>query len=267
MTLEEEDKRAAIPADDSLQLTLEGFQGPLDLLLGLARRQRVDLSRISLIDLADQYVAAIHGIEHLDLNRAADWLVMAAWVTWLKSRLLLPQDEAEGKEADRAGKILRERLAQLARIREAVEWIEKRPQLGRDHFARGHFDLQTGPIAAATYVDLLEACLTVLRGDLENETDVLVIQARDFWTPAQAIAHMRAALVRHPRGGELSTYMPRLPSGGADEKSHRAAAFAATLLASLELTRLEEAEVRQDDAFGSVSVQSRNVRAAWNSTA
>ena len=262
-----EDEHASAPEGDALQLQLEGFEGPLDLLLGLARRQRVDLSRISLVDLADQYVAAIQGIEHLNLNRAADWLVMAAWVTWLKSRLLLPQDEGEGKEAERAGKMLRDRLAQLARVREAMDWLDRRPQLGRDHFARGHFDLQTGPIAAATYVDLLEACLTVLRSDLEDETDVLIIQARDFWTPAQAIAHMRAALARHPRGGDLSSYVPRLPSGVADETSHRAAAFAATLLASLELTRLEEVEVGQEDPFGSVSVQSRNVHAARNRTA
>ena len=262
-----EDEHASALEADALQLKLEGFEGPLDLLLGLARRQRVDLSRISLVDLADQYVAAIQGVERLDLTRAADWLVMAAWVTWLKSRLLLPQDEEEAKEADRAGKMLRDRLAQLARVREAMDWLDRRPQLGRDHFARGHFDLQTVPIAAATYVDLLEACLTVLRSDLENETDVLVIQARDFWTPAQAIAHMRAALARHPRGGDLSSYVPRLPSGVADEKSHRAAAFAATLLASLELTRLEEVEVGQEDPFGLVSVQSRNVHAARNRTA
>ena len=102
---------------EALQLHLEGFEGPLDLLLDLARRQRVDLAKISIVTLVDQYVAAVSAADRVNLPRAVEWLVMAAWLTWLKSRLLLPKEMEGSDEAEQASGVLADRLADLERVR------------------------------------------------------------------------------------------------------------------------------------------------------
>jgi segregation and condensation protein A len=125
------------PVSEALQLHLEGFEGPLDVLLDLARRQRVDLKQISILTLVDQYLAAVSAAGQIDLARAGDWLVMAAWLTWLKSRLLLPADVKQAQDAERAAQVLTDRLARLERVRATTIWLERQPQLGRDIFERG----------------------------------------------------------------------------------------------------------------------------------
>src|SRR5487761_2684501 len=113
---------------DSLVLHLEGFDGPLDLLLDLARAQKVDLAKISILALVEQYLAVIDSARQVRLELAADWLVMAAWLTWLKSRLLVPQlGEPEDAEAD--DEILQARLLDLQAVRQAALWMGQRPQL------------------------------------------------------------------------------------------------------------------------------------------
>src|SRR5690242_4069428 len=124
------------PGPDSLVLRLEGFEGPLDLLLDLARSQKLDLARISILALVDQYLAVIEGARRVRLELAADWLVMAAWLTWLKSRLLLPAG-TEAEEGEEAAGVLAARLQELEMIRTVAAWLGSRPQLGQDVFARG----------------------------------------------------------------------------------------------------------------------------------
>ena len=122
---------------------VDGFEGPLDLLLELARRQKVDLSRISILALVEQYLAFIDEARRLRLELAADYLVMAAWLAYLKSRLLLPKPErAKGDEppAEEMAAQLAFRLAKLDAMRKASEALKERPQLGRDVFARGDPD-------------------------------------------------------------------------------------------------------------------------------
>ena len=120
---------------DSLVLSLTGFEGPLDLLLELARAQKVDLAQISILSLVEQYLAVIEGARRVRLELAADWLVMAAWLTWLKSRLMLPVDleDPEGN-ATEAAEALAARLLELEAIRAAALWLGNRPILGRDVF-------------------------------------------------------------------------------------------------------------------------------------
>ena len=124
-------------ASPSLVLRLEGFEGPLDLLLDLARGQKVDLAQISILALVEQYLAIIEGARRVRLELAADWLVMAAWLTWLKSRLLVPAGAEEAEDAEIAAEGLASRLADLQRMRMAALWLGARPQLGLDVFARG----------------------------------------------------------------------------------------------------------------------------------
>src|SRR5580693_7486277 len=122
---------------DSLVLRLEGFEGPLDLLLDLARTQKVDLAKISILALVEQYLAVIEGARRIRLELAADWLVMAAWLAWLKSKLLLPAGAEEAEEAETAADVLAARLRDLQAMRAAALWLAARPRLGADTFARG----------------------------------------------------------------------------------------------------------------------------------
>ena len=108
---------------DSLLLQLEGFEGPLDLLLDLARAQKVDLAKISILSLVEQYLAVIEGARRIRLELAADWLVMAAWLTWLKSRLLLPEGSEAAEEAEVAADVLAARLRDLQAIRAGAVWL------------------------------------------------------------------------------------------------------------------------------------------------
>ena len=124
---------AAAPQTPVLHLRLDGFEGPLDLLLELARAQKVDLERISILSLVDQFLAVVEQARSVRLEIAADWLVMAAWLAWLKSRLLLPPEEVEPEEENPEvlAAALADRLRELERMRAAAAWLGTREQLGQ----------------------------------------------------------------------------------------------------------------------------------------
>jgi segregation and condensation protein A len=243
------------PSPDGLQLRLEGFDGPLDLLLDLARRQRVDLAKISILTLVDQYLAAVSTAARVDLARAVEWLVMAAWLTWLKSRLLLPRELEDAKEAERAAQVLTDRLAELERVRSVVNWLEARPQLGRDMFQRGRPEPTPGPAVAADFLALFQACLDVLRDGQGRPPDVYRPIRRVLWTPSQATARMRRMLAERPDGGDLLGFVPKLSADAPEHALRVRAAIASTLAASLELARAAEASLQQDLMFGPIAVR------------
>ncbi len=129
---------AQATGEPAFTVDLDGFEGPLDLLLELARRQRVDLARISILALAEQYLRFVEAARKLRLELAADYLVMAAWLAFLKSRLLLPAPaQPTEMDAPALAEGLAQRLRALAAIRKAGEYLMSRPRLGRDFFARG----------------------------------------------------------------------------------------------------------------------------------
>ena len=173
--------------EPSLMVDVEGFEGPLDLLLTLARQQRVDLAKISILALADQYLAFIEEARKMRLELAADYLVMAAWLAYLKSRLLLPeQHPAEGLSAEEMANALALRLRRLEAIRKFAEQMMNRPQLGRDVFQRG----QPEPIAeikhpqwSATLYDLLSAYAS--RRQIQSRS-VVRVPKRTVWSLADA---------------------------------------------------------------------------------
>ncbi len=157
----EEDEREPVAPEDALLLDLDGYEGPIDVLLLLARDQKVDLRKISILDLADQYLAFIARARQLRLEIAADYLVMAAWLAYLKSRLLLPETaSADGPSAEEMATALANRLRRLEAIREAAKSLMTRPQLGRDIFGRGQPEQIAEirhPRFTATLYDLLTA--------------------------------------------------------------------------------------------------------------
>lgn len=244
-----------LSSTDAVQLQLDGYEGPLELLLELARGQRVDLARISIVALVDQFVTAVAAMQRRDLARATEWLVMAAWLTWLKSRLMLPQELEEAKQGSEAGQVLIDRLAELDRIRSIATWLEEQPQLGRDMFERGHGYTQMGPVVAADLAGLFQACLGVLQKPDHRELDVYIPPRLLFWTPAQARRRLVAMLEGLPEGGELLSFLPPLRNDATNPALRVRGAIAGTLIAALELAREGLADLRQTEAFGEIGIR------------
>ncbi len=232
---------------EHLHLTLEGFEGPLDLLLNLARAQKVDLARISILALVDQYLAVI---ERARLELAADWLVMAAWLTWLKSRLLLPQTEPEAAEGGMAADILAARLAELAVMRAGAAWLASRPLLGTDVFRRGAAEELTATDRSRLAADtpaLLRGYVEALRRGAARVS--YQPKQLSFWTVQDAIARLSATLGAVPAWSTLELFLPAQLTG-----QQRRAAIASTLIASLEMARGGDLRLRQDAPFAPILV-------------
>ena len=234
-------------------LHLDGFDGPMDLLLDLAERQRIDFGRMSVRDLAEQFVAAMELlVGRVSLERRADWLVLATRLVLLRSRLLFPCSPEAAIEAEQeAGAELR-RLEEMVFVRAAASWLTARPQLGIDVFGR--------PDAKASsreggYVALMEACLVVLRGRGGRTEEALVYRqvVPDLWRVSDALARIRATLAEQPEGGELAVFLPRISAGIETRDLRARAAIASTLLAGLELAREGALRIEQDEACGPIS--------------
>jgi segregation and condensation protein A len=238
----------------ALIVDVEGFEGPLDLLLTLARQQKVDLAKISILALADQYLVFIDQARRLRLELAADYLVMAAWLAYLKSRLLLPDAPgAEGMSAAEMANALALRLKQLEAIRAMAEKLFDRHQLGRHVFGRGDPE----PIAeikhpkwSATLYDLLSAYAT------ERQRHVLArvrFAKRTVWSLAEARAALERMIGASSDWSQLDTFLLDYMV----EPSMRATVFASSLAATLELVREGQVEVNQQAAFGPIYLRKR----------
>jgi segregation and condensation protein A len=243
----------APPPTVELVVDLEGYEGPIDMLLTLAREQKVDVTKISILALADQYLAYISAARRLRLEIAADYLVMAAWLAYLKSRLLLPEpapaDEPSGAELAAA---LTHQLQRLEAMQQAGARLMARPQLGRDVFARGApegLPRVLRPIYDATLYDLLKAY-----GDQRQrkEAAVLHIEAPELFSMDDALQRLSRLLGRMPEWRTLMSFLPPGLRGGIVERS----AVAATFAASLELVRSGKLQLRQDSVFGPIYLRS-----------
>jgi segregation and condensation protein A len=248
----EEEKRERAPGGDELVVDLEGYEGPIDVLLSLAREQKVDLTKISILALADQYLAFIAAARNLKLEIAADYLVMAAWLAYLKSRLLLPEppgpEEPSGEEL---AALLTHQLLRLEAMREAGARLMAMPRLDRDVFARGApegLPRRLLPRYEATLLDLLRAYGQQRQ---RKEGAVLHIIPAELYSMDDALERLRRILGRMPEWRNLVAF---LPAGlhGLIERSAIAATFAATL----ELARTGKLELRQDRAFGPILLRS-----------
>ena len=185
--------REQTTGEAAFTVDLDGFEGPLDLLLELARRQKVDLARISILALAEQYLRFVEAARKLRLELAADYLVMAAWLAFLKSRLLLP---APSQPADVDASELAERLAQRLRalqaIRKAAEFLINRPRLGRDFFARGAPEPVKTSRRVSYDVSLYDLLAAYARQAQRHALARVRFKTRDVWSLAEA----REALAR-----------------------------------------------------------------------
>jgi segregation and condensation protein A len=231
--------------DVSLYLELDGWEGPLHLLLDLARRQKVDLRQISILSLVDQYLDYIERAEALKLELAADYLVMAAWLAYLKSGLLLPKDEQEEPSADELALKLQLRLQRLGAMRESAARLMARDRLGRDVFARGEPEglrIDRKNLWRCEWFALVQAY-----GQVKARTAPAVHMVRDrmVLTLDAALERVSAMLGVTLDWMRLEEFLPP----NADAKL-RKSALASSFVAVLELARRGKAELAQDETFG-----------------
>ena len=237
-----------------LVLDLDGFEGPIDLLLSLAREQKVDLTRISILALADQYLAFITATRQLRLEIAADYLVMAAWLVFLKSRLLLPEPprDDDGPSGEEMAAGLAHRLLLLAAMRRAGAALMAGTLLGRDVFPRGTpegIPRVDRPVYELSLYELLSSY-----GDSHRRRrgEVLIVAPPALHSLDEALRRLGQLVGHVPEWRELAAFLPEEFRGGIFRRS----ALAATFAAVLELVRAGRVELRQENAFGPIHLRS-----------
>ena len=245
----EQPEPEATPPGGVLHLDLEGYEGPIDLLLDLARDQKVDLTRISILALADQYLAFVQQARKLRLELAADYLVMAAWLAYLKSRLLLPdnEDKEEPSGAEMAA-ALRFQLQRLEAMRNAGERLMARPRLGHEFYPRGEAQplaVVTTPTYQASLYDLLRA---YARNAVRVEAANLTIAQLNYYAVEDALVRLRGLVGEIPNWRSIFACLP----AELQDEDMRRSALASTFAASLELAREGEIQIRQDGTFGPI---------------
>jgi segregation and condensation protein A len=235
--------------EQELVVDIAGFEGPLDLLLHLARSQRVDLSRISVLALAEQYIAFIERARSIRIELAADYLVMAAWLAYLKSRLLIPQQaKDEGPSGEEMASALAFRLKRLEAMRDAATRLVNRNRLGRDIFARGapeHIVAEKRSGYDASLYDLLTAYATLRQRQTITQ---VTIEKRRVWSLADA----RLILARMVGSLDDWTALDQFLVRYMTTPKERATAIASSFAASLEMVREGRLEIRQEGAFAPI---------------
>ncbi len=251
-TLSVADRMAA----EALIVDVDGFEGPLDVLLTLSRTQKVDLRKISVLALAQQYLAFVERAKVLRLELAADYLVMAAWLAFLKSRLLLPPDpEDEGPSGEELAAHLAFQLERLQAMRDAAARLMGRDRLGRDFFARGqtHEVTRTRKIRyTATLLDLMQGYARIRTRD---EFRPYAMDRDAVFTMEQALERMRGLIGYAGDWTDISSY---LPDGWELDPARRRSATAATFAASLELVKEGQLEIRQAETFAPIQLRKKD---------
>ena len=242
--------------EPALVVDVEGYEGPLDLLLALARQQKVDLAKISILALADQYLQFIEAARQIRLELAADYLVMAAWLAYLKSRLLLPEPaEADGPSAEEMATALANRLRRLVAIREAANRLMNRPQLLRDIFPRGtpeEIAEIRRPKFTATLFDLLTAYAAQRQ---QRVLTTVHLAKRTVWSLSEARASLER-LIGMAESEDWSCLDEYLLSYVADP-AQKATVFASSFAAALELVREGSMDLNQKEPFAPLYFRKR----------
>ncbi len=238
---------------EALIVDVDGFEGPLDLLLTLSRTQKVDLMRISILELAQQYLDFVERAKALRIELAADYLVMAAWLAFLKSRLLLPPDPAdEGPSGEEMAAHLAFQLERLQAMRDCAARLMARDQKGRDFFVRGipeNVETVRTVNYTANLLDLMQAYSRIRTRD---EFRPFVMDRNDIFTMEEALERMRGLIGFAVDWVDISSY---LPDGWGASPMRRRAATASTFAASLELAKAGKVELRQSETFAPLELR------------
>src|SRR5687768_16717011 len=244
------EEQPAVREADRLTLDLDGWEGPLDLLLTLARGQKVDLARISILALVEQYLAFISDAKKLKLEIAADYLVMAAWLAYLKSCLLLPRDQEADPSPEELAMRLQLRLQRLSAMREAGARLLARDRIGRDVFLRGApegLKIVRNSIWQADLYDLISAYGFVRA---RNEPAIHVVGRRPVMTLEEALLRLERMIGIRVEWTRIEDFLPETEDG-----EFRKSALASSFVAALELARKGRLEIDQEAPFSPLYVR------------
>ncbi|WP_099827326.1 segregation and condensation protein A [Oceaniglobus indicus] len=243
-------------AAEALIVDVDGFEGPLDLLLTLSRTQKVDLRQISVLALARQYLAFVEQAKALRIELAADYLVMAAWLAFLKSRLLLPPDPSDqGPSGDDLAAHLAFQLERLAAMRDCAAKLMARDRLGRDFFARGESEGMRRVRRVKYTATLLDLMQGYARIRTRDDFRPFVMDRTDVMTLEEALERMRGLI---GYAGEWTDLLSYLPEGWGGDPKRRRSATASHFAASLELVKAGRIHLRQDDTFAPIQIRARD---------
>ena len=236
--------------DKNFVLDLKGFEGPLHLLLNLSRAQKVDLRKISLVELCDQYLNFITEARKLKIEIAADYLIMASWLVFLKSELLLPQQDIdEGTDADRLAQNLKFQLLRLDAMRQAAVKLMSNDQLDRDFFKRGEEDIPVKTkeiVHTASLFDMLKAYAGL---KTKENFKPLHLKRTFVLTPEEALEIINEKLKSHIDWKDLKEFVPKL---WRQDPKRRRTAVATNFAVSLEQARIKRIEIRQVEMFAPI---------------
>ncbi|GLQ07477.1 segregation and condensation protein A [Sneathiella chinensis] len=248
-------EEAAASSGPGLVVDLDGYEGPLDVLLVLARDQKVDLLKISILELAEQYLAFIEEVQKLRLEVAADYLVMAAWLAYLKSRLLLPEEpEEDGPSGEEMAERLAFQLKKLEAMRTAAEKLINGQVTGRDRMRRGRPE-GVKVVRHSRYDCSLRELLQAYAAhkDRKGIKNPLRLMRNAIYTVEAALERLERMLGKVPDWVDLTAYLPK----NLKDPFSRRSAEASTLLASLQMVKEGQLEVRQAHLFGPIEVRAR----------
>ena len=248
------DEPAAAAADETLYVDVDGYEGPLDLLLDLARRQKVDLAAISVLALAEQYLRFIETVREKRIEIAADYLVMAAWLAYLKSRLMVPQAPSdEEPSGEMMAALLQFRLKRLEAMRQTVTQLMNRPRLGLQVYARGMPEpvtVKRHNLFEASLFDLLKAYATQRERGIPTDYQ---LHERTVWSLQEAREILQRLIGDSADWVPLDQYLAQY----LDEPGQKATAMASSFASSLELVRQGHIELRQNLTFGPLFMRRR----------
>jgi len=257
-----QEDQPSIEAEDTLVVRMDGFEGPLDLLLALSRAKKIDLTALSIAELAGQYIDYIENLKKHRLEIAADYLVMAAWLTFLKSKLLLPspEDDEEGPSGDELAAMLAFRLKRLDAMRKASKTLMERPQLGQDFYPCGApagFTIVTKHRYKPDFYGLLKAYASARQKDLTSNYKV---KKREVWSIKRARERLQSLLGFSIEWAPIQDLIVQF-LGNEDMKK---TTVASTFGASLEMARDGVIELRQEDHFKPLYVKVRDAASEKN---
>jgi segregation and condensation protein A len=247
---EDFDERPLRAPPDELTLNLDGWEGPLDLLLSLARTQKVDLAQISILELVEQYLKFLSQARALKLEIAADYLVMAAWLAYLKSCLLLPKDPEADPSPEEIALRLQFRLQRLDAMREAGARLIGRDRLGRDVFTRGAPEGLRLVRKAQWQARLFDVIAAYGSVKARTQPAFHVVHARSVMTLDEAIARVGRMVGMTLEWATLESFLP-----STSDATFRRSALASSFLAALELARLGRVDIEQDEAFSPIRLR------------
>ena len=239
---------------EAFLVDVEGYEGPLDLLLAMARTQKVDLRQISVLALAEQYLDFTRKAAAVRLELAADYLVMAAWLAYLKSRLLLPPDpEEDGPSAEELADHLAFQLQRLEAMREAGARLMALDRLGRERFARGAPEAVETEVTVRWTANVLDLMQAYARIRTRDEFRPYAVDRTDLDTMEAALERLRRVIGHVPAWTDLMSFLPEGWTGGKRGRSATASTFAA----SLELAKAGRIDIRQSGSFAPIEIRTR----------